>query len=75
MTLYMGVYVYAIIVHTWANQVLPKRLIEHFDTLPFQYRHIVHMHVGVLFEKIHFWKNNSFENLDNFSLIQFFVYA
>ena len=34
MTFYKMVYAYAIIVHTWADQLLPQRLMELFDTLP-----------------------------------------
>ena len=32
MALYKGVYAYAIIVHTWADQLLPQPLMEQFDT-------------------------------------------
>ena len=39
------------IVHTWADQILSQLLIEHFDTLPTQCRHIEHMHEGVWFPK------------------------
>ena len=48
---YIGFYAYAIIGHTWANQLLPQLLMEHFDTLPIQCRHIEHMHEGVYFRK------------------------
>ena len=44
-------YAYAIIGHTRADQLLPQLLMEQFDTLPIQYRHIEHMHEGVLFKK------------------------
>ena len=54
----------------WANQLLPQLLMEQFDTLPIQCRHIEHMHEGVLFRKNNFWQNDSCENLDNFSLIR-----
>ena len=30
-----------------ADQLLPQLLMEQFDTLPIQYRHIEHMHEGV----------------------------
>ena len=43
---------------------------EQFDTLPIQCKYIEHMHEGVLFRKIKFWRNDSCENLDNFSLIR-----
>ena len=55
-------FVYAKIVSSWADQLLPQLLIEQFDTLPSQYRHIEHMHEGVWFQ------NDSYENLDNFSI-------
>ena len=45
------VFAYAIIVHTWANQLLPQLLMEKFDTFPIQCRHIEHMHEGVWFRK------------------------
>ena len=32
----------------WANQLLPQLLMEQFDTLPIQWRHIEHMHEGVI---------------------------
>ena len=34
-------------VPSWADQLLPQLLMEQFDTLPIQYRHIEHMHEGV----------------------------
>ena len=37
--------------HTRADQLLSQLLIEHFDTLPTQCRHIEHMHEGVWFRK------------------------
>ena len=36
-----------------ADQLLPRFLLEPFDTLPPQYRHIGHVH-----EELLFWKNN-----------------
>ena len=53
-----------------ADQLLPQLLMEQFDTLPIQCRHIEHMHEGVWFRKNNFWQNDSSENLDNFSLIR-----
>ena len=44
-------YAYAIIGHTRAYQLLPQLLMEQFDTLPIQCRHIEHMHEGVWFRK------------------------
>ena len=40
-------FVYAWIVPLWAEQLLPQLLMERFDTLPIQCRHIEHMHEGV----------------------------
>ena len=57
-------------VPSWADQLLPQLLMEQFETLPIQYKHIEHMHEGVLFRKNNFWRNDSCENLDNFSLIR-----
>ena len=37
-------FVYAWIVPLWADQVLLQLLMEQFDTLPTQCRHIEHMH-------------------------------
>ena len=34
-----------------ANQLLPQLLMEQFETLPIQFKHIEHMHEGVLFRK------------------------
>ena len=34
-----------------ADQLLPQLLMEQFDTLPIQYRHIEHVHEGVWFRK------------------------
>ena len=48
------VYAYAIIGHTRADQLLPQLLMEQFDTLPIQCRHIEHMHEGVWFRKNNF---------------------
>ena len=49
-----GFYAYAIIGLTPANQLLPQFLMEHFDTLPIQCRHMEHMHEGVYFRKNNF---------------------
>ena len=40
-------FVYVWIVPLWADQLLPQLLIEQFDNLPIQCRHIEHMHEGV----------------------------
>ena len=41
------VYAYAMIVHTQAFQFIPQLLMEQFDTLHSQCRHIEHMHEEV----------------------------
>ena len=38
-------------VPSWADQLLPQLLMEQFDTLPIQCRHIEHMHEGVWLKK------------------------
>ena len=38
-------------VPSWADRLLPQLLMEQFDMLPIQYRHIEHMHKGVWFGK------------------------
>ena len=45
------VYAYAMIVHTRADQPLPQILMEQFDTLPSQCRHIGYMHEVVWCKK------------------------
>ena len=57
-------------VPSWVDQLLPQLLMEQFDTLPIQCRHIEHMHEGVCFRKNNFWQNDSSENIDNYSLIR-----
>ena len=52
-------FVHAWIVPSWADQLLPHLLMEHFDTLPIQCRHIEHMLEGVWFEKTIFDKMTS----------------
>ena len=71
----IGLYAYAIIVNTQADQLLPQLLMEQFDTLPIQCRHIEHMHEGVWFRKNNFWQNDSCENLRQFFPNKAFVYA
>ena len=61
--------VYTLMVPSWADQLLPQLLMEQFDTLPIQCRHIEHMHEGVWFRKNNFWQNVSSENFHIFSLI------
>ena len=47
-------FVYAWIVPSWADQLLPQLFMEQFDMLPIQCRPIEHMHEGVWFKKIIF---------------------
>ena len=53
-------------VPSWAEQLLPQLLIEQFDTLPSQYRHIEHMHEGVWFQKKCFDKMTAMKILSIF---------
>ena len=39
---------------SWADQLLQQLLIEQFDTLPIQCRHIEHMHEGIWLKKKNF---------------------
>ena len=50
----IGFYTYAILAHTRADQLLPQLLMEQFDTLPIQCRHVEHMHERVWFRKNNF---------------------
>ena len=47
-------FVYATMVPSWADQLLPQLLMEQFDSLPIQCRHIEHMDEGVWFRKKYF---------------------
>ena len=47
----IGFYAYAIIGLTRADHLLPQLLLEQFDTIPIQCRHIEHMHEVVWFIK------------------------
>ena len=38
-------------VPSWADQLLSQLLMEQFDILPMQYRHIKHIHEGVWLKK------------------------
>ena len=57
-------------VPSWADQLLLQPLMEQFDTLPIQCRHIELMQEGVSVTNNNFWQNYNSENLDNFSLIR-----
>ena len=64
------VYTNAMIVQTQANQLIPQFLMEQFDALLSQCRHIEDMHRAVWLKQILFFlQNSSYENLDNLSLI------
>ena len=70
-------FVYALMVPSWADQHLPKLLMEQFDTLPIQCRHIEYLYnVDTLniymneFDSEKKIQNGSCEHLDNFSLIR-----
>ena len=39
-------------VPSWVDKLLTQLLMEQFENLPIQYRHIEHMHEGVWFKKI-----------------------
>ena len=53
-------FVYAWIVPLWADQLLPQFLMEQFDMLPLQYRHIEHICMKEFgLEKISFDKMTS----------------
>ena len=41
-------------VPSWADQLLKQLLMEQFDTLPIQCRHIEHMYEGVWLKKKNF---------------------
>ena len=57
-------FVYAWMVPLWAAQLLPQLLIEQFDTLRIQCRHIEHMHEGVCnFCLAQILLKSSFQNL------------
>ena len=47
-------FVYALMVPSWADQLLPQFIMEQSGTLPIQCRHIEHMHEGVYFRKNNF---------------------
>ena len=47
-------YACSMIVHTRADQLLPQLLMELFDTLYTQCKHIEHMHEGVWFIKTYY---------------------
>ena len=57
-------YAFSIIEHTRADQLLSQLLIEHFNTLSTQCRHIEHMHEGVWLPKHYYWQNGSYEYFD-----------
>ena len=62
-------------VPSWADQLLLQLLMEQFDTLPIQCRHIEHMHEGVWFTKNHFDKMTIVRLLTQLFPYMAFVYA
>ena len=60
-------------VPSWTDQLLLQLLMEQFDTLPIQCRHIEHMHEEVWFRKNIFYQNDSCENIDKFFPYMAFV--
>ena len=58
----------SMVVAIQADQLLPQFLLEPFDTLPPQYRHIGHVHEEILFWKNIFLQICSFVNLDVFNM-------
>ena len=57
---------------SWADQLLLQLLMEQFDTLPIQYRHIEHMHEGVWLKKLIYDKMTAVRQLFPYMA---FVYA
>ena len=54
-------------VPSWADQLLAQLWLNESNTLPTQ--RYEDMHEGVWCKKYNFWQNDSYENLDHFSLI------
>ena len=67
-------FVYAKIVPSWADQLLLQLLIQQFDTLSSQCRHMEHMHEGVWLKKLNFDKMIAMKTLTIFPNMAF-VYA
>ena len=70
-------FVYAWIVPLWADQLLPQLLMEKFDTLPIQCRHVKHMHERVHNFGLHRFTEIFFSKLRsaglNYNLLSFFT--
>ena len=60
-------------VASWANQLLPQLLMDQFDTLPIQYRHIEHMHEGVWLKQTIFDKMTAMRTWTIFHLYGFCI--
>ena len=56
-------FVYTWIVFSWADPLIPQPLMEQFDTLLIQCRHVEHMHEGVRFGKNNFCLRRFYCNL------------
>ena len=72
MAFYIGVYAYAIIVHTRADQLLLQLLMEQFDTCLYNVD-TLKICMKEFGQKKNIRQNNLYENLDNFSCI--IIYA
>ena len=60
-------------VPSWADQLLLQLLMEQFDTLPIQLRHIYYMHDGVWLKKIIFDKMTALRTLTIIPLYGFCI--
>ena len=69
-------FVYALVVPSSADQLLPQLLMEQFNTLPIQCRHIELMHEGGWLGKYFFFdKMTAKRTLTVFPLYGFYIYA
>ena len=60
-------------VPSWADQLLPQLLMEQFETLPIQFKHIEHMHEGVCSEIIILDEMTAVRTLTIFPLLGFCI--
>ena len=58
---------------SWADQLLPQLVMEQFDTLPIQYRHIEHMHERVWLKNFFFDKMTAVRTWTIISLYDFCI--
>ena len=66
-------FVYAWIVPLWADQLLPQLLMEQFDTLPIQCRHIEHMYGGVCTDSTEIFFSKLRSAGFNYNMLSFFT--